>query len=239
MSSTTKDSHTLEQIPMTPSLVRAWASANANSFIPPSDKTRHSFCYAFHPKGFTPSVDDLRCARYVKALSDPNMHFFLLRDTTTSEYVGCTRWLIHPRPEPFDMDKEIAAARAECRDHDDLDGGFSWETIEMLRIAQAKAKKEFLGDRAYVYLWILGTVEWAQGKGVGRFALRWGMDKARELGLPVFLESTEQAVGFYENQGFRQLGELDYDARRTGFHRKAGFTAMIWEPEWETQGKAA
>ena len=165
------------------------------------------------------------------------MHFFLLRDTATSEYVGCTRWLIHPHPEPFDMDKEIAAVHAECRGHDDVEG-ISWETIEMLRVAQAKAKAEYLGDRAYVYLWILGTVEWAQGRGVGKFALQWGMDKARELGLPVWLESTEQAVGFYESQGFKQLAELDYDARRTGFHRKAGFTAMIWEPKWETQDKA-
>lgn len=238
MSSITKDSHPLEQISVTPTLVRAWASANANSFIPPSDKTQHSFCYAFHPKGFTPAVDTYRCARYAAALEDPNMHFFVIRDVATSEYVGCTRWLIHPHPEPFDMDKEIAVAHAECRDHDDLDGGISFPTIEMLRIAQAKAKAQYLGDRAYVYLWILGTVEWAQGKGVGAFALRWGMQRARELGLPVYLESTEQAVGFYERQGFRRLGELDYDARRTGFHRKAGFTAMIWEPEWETKDTA-
>lgn len=238
MSATTKDSHTLEQIKVTPDLVKAWADTQAGSFFPPSDKTRNAFTYAIMPDGFTDTVTAHRCKGYTEALSDPQTHFFLLRDKTTSEYVGVSRWVIHPHPEPFDLEKEIADAKASSAGPKDVKG-IKWETLEMLRIAQAKAKKQFMGDRAYVYLWILGTVEWAQGKGVGKFGLKWGMDKARELGLPIFLDSSEEAVGFYESMGFKQLGWLDYDATRVGFHRRAGFVAMIWEPEWEKQGRSA
>lgn len=232
--STNKAHPNLELIAVTPELVPAWAATQSPSFILPSeyDKEHKSFTWAIFPNGFTEEVTAHRIKGYHEALSTPNMHFFLIRDVTSQEYVGVSRWLIHPHPEPFDEAAEIAQSENEYLTAENVPG-INRAALRMLRIAQAKAKAKYLGDRAFVYLWILGTIEAAQGKGVGVFGLQWGMDKARELDIPVYLDSGENAVGFYEKQGFKQLGMLDYDARQVGFHSRAGFVAMIWEPSWE------
>jgi hypothetical protein len=43
--------------------------------------------------------------------------------------------------------------------------------------------------------------------------LKWGTDKADELGLEAFIESTDIARTAYEKHGFYVIGELNMDAQ--------------------------
>ncbi|MDT8909671.1 ribosomal protein S18-alanine N-acetyltransferase [Amycolatopsis sp. PS_44_ISF1] len=55
----------------------------------------------------------------------------------------------------------------------------------------------------------IGVVPEAQGQGVGKALLRALLERADELGAPVFLEvrtDNTTAVGLYERHGFRKLG---------------------------------
>lgn len=49
-------------------------------------------------------------------------------------------------------------------------------------------------------------------KGVASILLKWGADKADELGLEAFVESTEVARTTYEKFGFYVIDDLNMDA---------------------------
>lgn len=46
-----------------------------------------------------------------------------------------------------------------------------------------------------------------QGKGVGAQLMKWGMDVAEGLNLPIYLESTAEGVPLYTKLGFQTLSE--------------------------------
>jgi N-acetylglutamate synthase-like GNAT family acetyltransferase len=49
-------------------------------------------------------------------------------------------------------------------------------------------------------------------RGVGSLAMKWGLAKADELGLDIFVESTEDGRGFYEAHGFEVFDDFSLDA---------------------------
>jgi len=58
-----------------------------------------------------------------------------------------------------------------------------------------------LGDHWHLYT--LGVVPERQRKGVGSLLLRWGLERAREEGLPVSLISSEEGRKLYAKYGFK------------------------------------
>jgi GNAT superfamily N-acetyltransferase len=44
-----------------------------------------------------------------------------------------------------------------------------------------------------------------QRKGVGKLLVQWGIQIAEQLGLPIYLESTNAGQPLYESQGFETL----------------------------------
>jgi len=63
-------------------------------------------------------------------------------------------------------------------------------------------------DRPHVYLWFLGVRPEAQGLGVGSRLLAHGLARIDALGLPAYLESTNEAnVPLYRRHGFEVTTE--------------------------------
>ena len=71
----------------------------------------------------------------------------------------------------------------------------------------------------------------SQGLGIGRQLLDWGKKTAREEGLPLYLESSLEAVGFYERNGFRRLGEDCVVLYEEGEGREVRLPVFVWEGE--------
>lgn len=67
----------------------------------------------------------------------------------------------------------------------------------------------------------------AQSRGVGRLLVDWGKELALKEELPIFLEATLEAVGFYERVGFRRLGR-DVVIRPEGC-TGIEIPAFVWE----------
>lgn len=67
-----------------------------------------------------------------------------------------------------------------------------------------------------------------QGRGAGSALIGWGKQRAGELGLPIYLESSAVAHRFYTNHGFRDLVTMEIDFSPYGgpVHKQP---LMIWE----------
>jgi GNAT superfamily N-acetyltransferase len=50
-----------------------------------------------------------------------------------------------------------------------------------------------------------------QGHGAGSALINWGKQKADELGLSIYLESSTVGHGFYKKHGFRDIDVMDID----------------------------
>jgi len=68
-----------------------------------------------------------------------------------------------------------------------------------------------------------------QGKGLGRTLIDWGKELAVKEDLPLFLEATLEAVGFYERGGFKRLGR-DVAIHADG-QESILIPAFVWEGE--------
>ncbi|KAI9660536.1 MAG: hypothetical protein M1821_009887 [Bathelium mastoideum] len=73
---------------------------------------------------------------------------------------------------------------------------------------------------------VLGVAPQYRRRGAGRLLLDWGLQRAREEGVPVLLEATPQGVPLYEKAGFKRV--LAVRARQFPSFVS---TNMIWEPE--------
>ena len=60
------------------------------------------------------------------------------------------------------------------------------------------------------YVMVIGVCPTEQGKGIGRKLLQPMIDRAESEGLPVYLETAQPGnIAFYEQLGFRVIGEID------------------------------
>ncbi|KAK1989078.1 hypothetical protein LZ30DRAFT_354222 [Colletotrichum cereale] len=72
--------------------------------------------------------------------------------------------------------------------------------------AASAARRKAMGSRPFLHLTFLCTDSRFRGRGVGTALMRAATEVARAEGLTVFLESTMDAVPFYEKLGFVQIG---------------------------------
>ncbi|KAF2231435.1 acyl-CoA N-acyltransferase [Viridothelium virens] len=78
---------------------------------------------------------------------------------------------------------------------------------------------------------VLGVSPKYRRRGIGSLLLNWGLEKAREEGVPAVLEATPAGVALYEKTGFKPVLEVGPEDTPEYF-----LTIMIWEPE-ELQGQ--
>jgi GNAT superfamily N-acetyltransferase len=65
------------------------------------------------------------------------------------------------------------------------------------------------------------------GRGAGRALLQWGMQKADDLELPIYLESSPSAHGFYKKFGFEDVEILELDLGLYGGPAKKHTTPLM------------
>ena len=113
--------------------------------------------------------------------------------TTTADVTGAALWVPHGR-EPVAPDRaEAFAARlveiaGPCADR-------MGAVVELLDAHHP--------DDPHEYLWFLGVVPAAQGRGIGSALLRPVLERADRAGAPCYLEATSpRNRAFYERHGF-------------------------------------
>ncbi|KAK1672966.1 hypothetical protein BDP55DRAFT_730972 [Colletotrichum godetiae] len=115
-------------------------------------------------------------------------------------------------------DKVSAAAEVEAQDdNNDESEDEEWpasanrEYLTAYAKAASKARREAMGSRPFLHLTFLCTDYRFRGRGAGKALVHAATKAARAEGLPVFLESTTDAVPFYERLGFVMIGKFHMD----------------------------
>lgn len=78
------------------------------------------------------------------------------------------------------------------------------------------AKSEIIGTQAYFMLDSLATHPDHQRRGCGSILLKWGIEKADTLGLPMYLTTSTAGRPIYERNGFELVRDFVWDRRPWG-----------------------
>ncbi|KND88594.1 hypothetical protein TOPH_06744 [Tolypocladium ophioglossoides CBS 100239] len=84
--------------------------------------------------------------------------------------------------------------------------------------------------KPHVYLKQLHTDPAHQRRGAGSMLLKWGVAEADRLGLPTYLEATEEGRPLYEKHGFRPVGKLVTDLSEWNGPAEAETVLMVRPP---------
>ncbi|PSK56908.1 hypothetical protein B9Z65_6532 [Elsinoe australis] len=205
--------------------------ANLTFSTPPAGH-RLGFLDIFYPNGITPAIRAWSREGSLKAIQSDDHFYFLLRDTSlpNAPAIGCIRWQLVSKPKaPEEMDAEEEKAAKE-RSSENVPG-VRHERFDDFRTAQFKAKRMYLANRPYLYLKAICTHPDHQRKGAGKVMMRWGLKKADELGVPMYLEASAAGQHLYEQSGFVVKGDLGYDTTKyEGVTDDFQNLAMVREP---------
>ncbi|KAI0112241.1 acyl-CoA N-acyltransferase [Nemania sp. FL0031] len=161
--------------------------------------------------------------------SDPSSHWQKVVDVEDGRIVGGAAWNIYqtnPFTEPHDMD-------------------VTWYPADSTRTYVEKALESHgtprykVAQRPHMYLFNVFTHPDYRRRGIGQQVMDWGMKRADELGLELFLDATPPGKPLYEANGFLFVEENvtsvttdDPDEKWNEMNDKIGsFTFwLMWRP---------
>jgi predicted GNAT family N-acyltransferase len=79
---------------------------------------------------------------------------------------------------------------------------------------------------------MLVTANEHEKRSAGTLLLQWGIKKSQEYGLPIYLESSPEALKLYRSNGFEQDGEIkEWDRDQYGFTGPNTLVPMVRRPK--------
>ncbi|KAI1350314.1 hypothetical protein F5Y01DRAFT_159301 [Xylaria sp. FL0043] len=123
---------------------------------------------------------------------DPTSYWQKVVNTDTGRIAGAALWKICPS-DPFAEEHNMEVSWYP----DDGSRRFAEQFLELYERPRAR-----VGRRPQVYLYILFTHPEYRRQGVARKCLNWGMNKADEMGVEMFLDSTPVGKPVYEANDF-------------------------------------
>ncbi|KAH6645893.1 acyl-CoA N-acyltransferase [Truncatella angustata] len=118
-------------------------------------------------------------------------------DADTGSIVGMAQWEVFWRPGKQNL--WMLPKGAEWLKGDKR------KKAESILIPDWTMRDKLFGGRKHVYCVTMAVHPKYQRKGIGRSLTQWGVDIAEQLGLPIYLESTDAAVPLYESVGFQRV----------------------------------
>lgn len=146
------------------------------------------------------------------------------------QVVGVANWKIFPHERSDDELKREKEEEEEDSAKHGRPPGMVMEGIAAFGKLYAEYRKKHLGNRPFVLLHVLAVRPEFHRQGAGAIALQWGLAKADELGLPVWLEGSPAGVALYKKHGFEVMDTLPWDARDYGYHDPLTHLCMLRQP---------
>jgi len=137
--------------------------------------------------------------------------------------LGVADWNIYPRER---SEAELKQEEEEGK-KDDHAPGLNVAFSEHFFSELTKNKNKIFGGKPYVYLHILASRPIHHRRGAGAMHLNWGLEEAKKLGLPVYLESSPMGRPLYARMGFETVGWLDFDAKEWGLDHDLPHALML------------
>ncbi|KAL3459534.1 acyl-CoA N-acyltransferase [Aspergillus heterothallicus] len=151
------------------------------------------------------------------------------------ELIASSRWEIHETDE--DLTQSIADTVAARLKHDIPE--MRKDLARELYTIFAEARREVLGIRdpesgevtrlqRRVELVGLFVHPQYQRRGIAARLLRWGIEEAERLGLPLYLEATEEGRPVYERFGFETRKVMPFYGGEYGVDVRVEYAVRIW-----------
>jgi GNAT superfamily N-acetyltransferase len=148
---------------------------------------------------------------------DPNVENIWIKavtsqdSKTTETLVGGAQWIfISEKSSSLDADVESFSKRHP-------EGGarlFAAQSYRILRECEERHRLEISGSGPYATLGSFFTLPEYRKLGIGHLLMQWGLEKADEKGLDIWIEAAPPAVPFYERHGFVQKEVTHLQPRR-------------------------
>jgi GNAT superfamily N-acetyltransferase len=120
---------------------------------------------------------------------------------TTETLVGGAQWIfISEKSSSLEANVESFSRRHP-------EGGarlFAAQSYRILRECEERNRLETTGSGSYATLGSFFTLPEYRKLGIGHLLMQWGLEKADEKGLDIWIEAAPPAVPFYERHGFVQ-----------------------------------
>ncbi|KAH7087866.1 acyl-CoA N-acyltransferase [Paraphoma chrysanthemicola] len=175
------------------------------------------------PGPFPPDSREQRIAHFAETRKeDLSTTYMQAYDEDTKQLVSFAKWHVYATPE------NAAAAERPARS---LGQGVNREACEEFFGGLARKKRELVGGKPHLFLHMLHTDPAFQRRGAGKLLLDWGTKKADELGLPIYLESSQQGVALYKRHGFEEIEVFDFDLEKYGGSGVYPSPLMIRKPK--------
>lgn len=169
----------------------------------------------FLPDSLQKRVDQLIQIRK----DDPTVSYLQAIDQTSGCMIAFAKWHIYSTPEEASMPSRKL----------EFGPGTNPEACMDFFGSMVEKKKEIMGHRPHICVFnsltafetfykssdiatdlhMLHTDPKYQGHGAGGALMEWGIQKADELGLPIYLESSPQGHRFYQKHGFKDVKVLE------------------------------
>lgn len=156
-------------------------------------------------------------------------------ETGEEQIVGFCEWFVYASPTSADQHAEADAL---------MSGAWLPATSEARRTVRealepvfALRRKWLRGRPCAILLYMCAAPAWRR-QGVATMCVQWGVDRCKELGIPAYLEASEEGEPVYRRMGFVELEK----AKTTVEGLEGEFPVMMWWPpgtETEARGPAA
>lgn len=192
------------------------------------------------PKGVTPvRLANLRDDYQEMFAHDTSAHQLKVTDSNTGDIVAVGRWHIYGQPRSeseLERDKERiwspdARSDEACQQFSDL---------------LTEARKRVMGGKPHLcnslfvdgstktkpvtVLKMLATIPECRGRGAASHILEWGFARADELGLPAYLEASDEGALLYGKRGFQKVGSFVTDLKYWGGEGLLEAPLMVRQP---------
>jgi GNAT superfamily N-acetyltransferase len=144
-------------------------------------------------------------------------------ETGKSEIAGCAEWFTFDRertPEQFMPAPHLLSASWMDNQEDKL------KALEFNKPIVDKRNEWMAGHPHAVLRYMAVAPKWRR-KGIATMCVQWGVDRCKELGIPAYLEASDEGVPVYEKLGFEKVDVVEAPWEGEMF----AYPVMIWWPE--------
>ncbi|GAW19972.1 hypothetical protein ANO14919_094650 [Xylariales sp. No.14919] len=156
------------------------------------------------------SGENHRATELAKQLREnPSTHWFKVVDTDLDptednrEMIGFAQWDFN------DGSQGPAKPRS-------FGPGCNVDACEALFGGLYRMRLKHFADKAHFHLRLLHVDPKHQRRGAGKMLVMWGVEEAKKLGMPAFLESSEEGHSLYLSCGFRDIDVQAIDCTKWG-----------------------
>lgn len=140
-----------------------------------------------------------------------------IKCTLDGTIVGSAKWVVYDQERRTEAEwrRENYLNRLEYVD----DKTQREKCLEFMR-PMVEARQNMFKGRRYGFLIFMAVDEQYRRKGAATACVRWGMNKCKELGIPAYLEASEEGMKVYQGMGWEVV-------KTEGMI----YPGMVWWPE--------